>query len=109
MRNENQKQIYYESITNQLRKNNENNIKIILNACDTAIREYQVRMKKFVPNAFKFFSELCGYKSQNQIYSILEMRPNYDLKIKDAKIIYDETGDERILEAIITYFKIKND
>ncbi|MEM3091515.1 MAG: hypothetical protein QXD05_00055 [Candidatus Pacearchaeota archaeon] len=107
MRNENPKTIYYESITNSLRIHDENNIKIILNAIDTAIREYQVKMKKFIPNAFKFFAELCGYKSQNQIYSIIEMRKNYDLKIKDAKIIYDETGDERILEAIITYFKIK--
>ncbi len=107
MRNENLKTIHYESIKNGLRTSNESDIKILLNACDTAIREYQVKMKKFIPNAFKFFAELCGYKSQNQIYSILEKRPNYDLKIKDAKIIYDETGDERILESIITYFKIK--
>lgn len=106
MRNENRRIIHYESFTKPFRINSESDIKILLNACDTAIREYQVKMKKFVPNAFKFFAELCGYKSQNHIYSIIEMRPNYDLKIKDAKILYDETKDERILEAINSYFKM---
>lgn len=106
MRNENPKIIHYESITKSIPNHSNSDIKILLNACDTAIREYQVKMKKFVPNAFHFFAELCGYKAQNQFYSIFEMRPNYDLKIKDAKILYDETRDERILEAINAYFKM---
>lgn len=107
MRNENLNRIRSEGCTNLVRIQSKADIKIVLNACDTAMREFQIRMKKFVPHAFKFFAELCGYKSTNHFFSIFEQRPRYDLKIKDAKIIYDETGDERILESIITYFKIK--
>ena len=107
-RNEKERTIHYQSNPKPLLNQNEADIRIILNAVDTAIREFQIRQKKFIPNAFKYFAERCGYKYLNQFYSIYEMRPGYELKIKDAKIVYDLTGDERIKEAIDNYFSMKN-
>lgn len=108
-RNDNQSTSRYESFTKPLLNIHDVGIKVILNSIDTALREYQVRHKKLIPDAFKHFAGLCGYKAQNHFYSIFEMRPNYDLKLKDAKIIFDETHDQRILDAINDYFLTKED
>lgn len=107
-RNENHNRKLYENNMKTLGNNNEGNIKIVLNQIDTSFREFGVRLRKFVQDPFKYFAEQCGYKSSKQFYSIFEQRPGYDLKLKDAKKIYDETEDERILEAIVTYFKMKD-
>lgn len=107
-RNENHNRKLYENNTKGLGNHSEGNIKVVLNQIDTSFREFGVRLRKFVQDPFKYFAEQCGYKSSKQFYSIFEQRPGYDLKLKDAKIIYDETEDERILEAIVTYFKMKD-
>ncbi len=106
-RNENQTKSMYNSYTTHLQPKQDADITIVFNAISTSMIEFGIRHRKFIKKAYDYFAELCGYKSNNQLYSIFAQRPGYDLKLKDAKKIYDETGDERILEAIITYFKMK--
>lgn len=109
MRNQNQSTIEFKTQTNPSLIQSESNIKIVLNSVESAIREYQAKHKRFVPNGFKFFSQRCGHKWLSYFYAVFERRPGYSMTLEDAKTIYDETGDEKILESIITYFNLKEE